>query len=226
MDYDCVCICAQALEFIWESLAVFWTLWVIPHCVSVSHLARWMAATPYSFPLYTSITSFLSRDRQIEKDILSLQEIKRKGFSLVFTTWSQGCLTNLTDRDSKMSLKKWLNADELGWKENKFPKCTWNKCIYIARFIFGGTNRAFKTKTLRNFRKSVCLAAFNNEALMLLLLIRVTGRLWGPLRGTKTLQMEFQTSSVNYHICRCVRSVCQKEVSFRNAVKWTAAMRL
>lgn len=45
--------------------------WVVPHRVSVSHLARWMAATPYSFPLYTSITPFLSRDRQIEKDILS-----------------------------------------------------------------------------------------------------------------------------------------------------------
>lgn len=75
----------------------------------------------------------------------------------------------------------------------------------------------------------LCLAAFNNEAfmfLMLLLLIQVIRWVWGLLWGATTLQMEFQTSSVNYQICRCIRSVCQKEMSFRNAVKWTAAMRL
>lgn len=85
-----LCVSDLAPQPQWESLAVFWTLWVIPHCVSVSHLARWTTTTPYSFPLYTSIIPSPSRDRQKGKDILLctafcsfLQEIKKKDLSLI-----------------------------------------------------------------------------------------------------------------------------------------------
>lgn len=131
-----VCVSDLAPQPLWESLAVFWTLWVIPHCVSVSHLARWTTTTPYSFPLYTSIIPSLSLSRPTEtKRYPSLHcfllfpsgNQKERPFS-DFTTSSKSCSTNWTNWDSTQ-LESFENKTEESEMRNPHEQWAENSVI-------------------------------------------------------------------------------------------------